>query len=53
MLLAIPLLLPGDDPNFRGRGNRSSGDIFAAAPNIDHSQEFVKRDLQGACHAWL
>ncbi|PRW59861.1 alpha amylase domain [Chlorella sorokiniana] len=36
----------GDDPNFRGRGNRSSGDIFSAAPNIDHSQEFVKRDLQ-------
>ena len=39
---------PGDDPNFRGRGNRSSGDIFPAAPNIDHSQEFVKRDLAGA-----
>lgn len=36
---------PGDDPNFRGRGNRSSGDIFSAAPNIDHSQEFVKRDV--------
>jgi hypothetical protein len=28
----------GDDANFRGRGNRSSGDLFAAAPNIDHSQ---------------
>jgi alpha-amylase len=37
----------GDDPNFRGRGNRSSGDFFTAAPNIDHSQEFVKLDLQG------
>ena len=35
----------GDDPNFRGKGNRSSGDHFAAAPNIDHSQDFVKRDL--------
>ncbi len=23
---------------FRGRGNRSSGDAFAAAPNVDHSQ---------------
>ncbi|PSC71161.1 alpha-amylase chloroplastic [Micractinium conductrix] len=42
----------GDDPNFRGRGNRSSGDIFSAAPNIDHSQEFVKRDLQEWL-AWL
>ena len=46
-----PLPPPGDDPNFRGRGNRSSGDIFSAAPNIDHSQEFVKRDLQGALGA--
>ena len=35
----------GDDPNFRGRGNRSSGDAFPAAPNIDHSQDFVKQDL--------
>lgn len=43
----------GDDPNFRGRGNRSSGDLFSAAPNIDHSQEFVKRDLQGALPALL
>ena len=39
----------GDDPNFRGRGNRSSGEHFAAAPNIDHTQDFVKRDLQGGC----
>lgn len=35
----------GDDKTFRGRGNRSSGDSFGAAPNIDHSQDFVKRDL--------
>eukprot|EP01018_Ginkgo_biloba_P011704 Gb_02250 [translate_table: standard] len=34
-----------DDPHFQGRGNRSSGDSFHAAPNIDHSQEFVRRDL--------
>lgn len=34
-----------DDPHFQGRGNRSSGDFFHAAPNIDHSQEFVRRDL--------
>lgn len=35
----------GDDPNFRGRGNRSTGDIFHAAPNVDHSQDFVRRDI--------
>lgn len=35
-----------DDPNFQGRGNPSSGDIFHAAPNIDHSQGFVRRDIK-------
>ncbi|GMH01691.1 hypothetical protein Nepgr_003530 [Nepenthes gracilis] len=35
-----------DDPHFQGRGNKSSGDSFHAAPNIDHSQEFVRRDLK-------
>ncbi|KAK7407343.1 hypothetical protein VNO78_09181 [Psophocarpus tetragonolobus] len=35
-----------DDPYFQGRGNRSSGDNFHAAPNIDHSQEFVRKDLK-------
>ena len=34
-----------DDPHFGGRGNRSSGDFFHAAPNIDHSQDFVQRDI--------
>ncbi|CAI5513187.1 unnamed protein product [Closterium sp. Naga37s-1] len=34
-----------DDPNFNGRGNPSSGDIFHAAPNIDHSQDFVRKDI--------
>ncbi|KAG2702261.1 hypothetical protein I3760_06G081800 [Carya illinoinensis] len=34
-----------DDPHFQGRGNKSSGDNFHAAPNIDHSQDFVRRDL--------
>ena len=34
-----------DDAHFRGKGNRSTGDSFGAAPNIDHSQEFVRRDL--------
>lgn len=35
-----------DDPNYQGRGNPSSGDIFHAAPNIDHSQDFVRRDIK-------
>lgn len=35
-----------DDPNFQGRGNPSSGDIFHAAPNIDHSQSFVRKDIK-------
>uniref|UniRef100_A0A0E0N1N0 alpha-amylase n=1 Tax=Oryza rufipogon TaxID=4529 RepID=A0A0E0N1N0_ORYRU len=35
-----------DDPHFQGRGNKSSGDNFHAAPNIDHSQDFVRSDLK-------
>lgn len=35
-----------DDPNFQGKGNPSSGDVFHAAPNIDHSQDFVRRDIK-------
>ncbi|KAL5219930.1 hypothetical protein ABZP36_024643 [Zizania latifolia] len=35
-----------DDPHFHGRGSKSSGDNFHAAPNIDHSQEFVRSDLK-------
>ncbi|KAK9811614.1 hypothetical protein WJX72_006987 [[Myrmecia] bisecta] len=34
-----------DDRKFRGRGNPSSGEKFDAAPNVDHSQDFVKRDV--------
>nr|GMD46869.1 alpha-amylase 3, chloroplastic isoform X2 [Ipomoea batatas] len=30
----------------QGRGNKSSGENFHAAPNIDHSQEFVRKDLK-------
>ncbi|XP_024995287.1 alpha-amylase 3, chloroplastic [Cynara cardunculus var. scolymus] len=41
-----------DDPHFQGRGNKSSGDNFHAAPNIDHSQEFVRKDL-GEWLRWL
>ncbi|GJV92208.1 probable alpha-amylase 2 isoform X2 [Tanacetum coccineum] len=35
-----------DDPNFQGRGGPSSGDIFHAAPNVDHSQDFVRKDVK-------
>ncbi|XP_050380889.1 uncharacterized protein LOC126798094 [Argentina anserina] len=35
-----------DDPNFEGRGNPSSGDIFHAAPNVDHSKDFVRKDIK-------
>ncbi|XP_057822676.1 uncharacterized protein LOC131035073 isoform X1 [Cryptomeria japonica] len=35
-----------DDPNFQGRGHPSSGDFFHAAPNIDHSQDFVRKDIK-------
>jgi hypothetical protein len=39
----------GDDRNFRGQGNPSTGDFFHAAPNVDHTQEFVR---EGICE-WL
>ncbi|KAK6160020.1 hypothetical protein DH2020_003401 [Rehmannia glutinosa] len=47
-----------DDPHFQElklatmsvlvlrRGNKSSGDNFHAAPNIDHSQDFVRKDIK-------
>jgi len=35
-----------DNPSFKGQGNRGSGDDFHAAPNIDHSQDFVRADLK-------
>jgi len=41
-----------DDPNFHGKGNLSSGELFEAAPNIDHSQDFVKSDI-GEWLVWL
>lgn len=31
------------------QGNRSTGDNFNGVPNIDHSQEFVRKDIIG----WL
>ncbi|KAL8044186.1 hypothetical protein ABFX02_08G030400 [Erythranthe guttata] len=41
-----PEAIACDDPNFQGRGNPSTGDIFHAAPNIDHSQDFVRKDIK-------
>jgi alpha-amylase len=41
-----PNAIVRDDPNFKGQGNPSSGDFFHAAPNIDHSQEFVRKDIK-------
>lgn len=40
-----PEAIVGDDPNFQGRGNPKSGDFFHAAPNVDHSQKFVRKDI--------
>ncbi|XP_024360714.1 uncharacterized protein [Physcomitrium patens] len=40
-----PEAIVRDDPNFQGQGNPKSGDFFHAAPNIDHSQDFVRRDI--------
>lgn len=34
-----------NDPTFRGKGNRKEQGIWAGAPNIDHSQEFVRNDI--------
>lgn len=41
-----------NDFKFRGKGNQASGELFEAAPNIDHSQDFVKSDL-GEWLVWL
>lgn len=35
-----------DNRAFQGQGNPGSGDDFHAAPNLDHSQEFVREDLK-------
>ena len=34
-----------NDRKFKGKGNRATGDEFAAAPNIDHMQDYVRKDL--------
>ncbi|KAG0557919.1 hypothetical protein KC19_11G166400 [Ceratodon purpureus] len=40
-----PEAIVRDDPNFQGQGNPKCGDFFHAAPNIDHSQDFVRKDI--------
>eukprot|EP01025_Chloroclados_australasicus_P001152 TRINITY_DN1033_c0_g1_i1.p1 TRINITY_DN1033_c0_g1~~TRINITY_DN1033_c0_g1_i1.p1 ORF type:complete len:441 (-),score=30.82 TRINITY_DN1033_c0_g1_i1:490-1812(-) len=40
-----PRAIVGDDPNYAGKGHPSQGDIFPAAPNIDHQQQFVQEDI--------
>ena len=34
------------------QGNRSTGDNFNAVPKIDHTQDFVRKDIIG-CLKWL
>ncbi|KAG4955401.1 hypothetical protein JHK82_041107 [Glycine max] len=45
-LSPCPPLLAPTATLLQGRGNKSSGDNFLAAPNIDHSQDFVRKDLK-------
>mmetsp|Transcript_6603 Transcript_6603/g.13364 ORF Transcript_6603/g.13364 Transcript_6603/m.13364 type:complete len:511 (-) Transcript_6603:890-2422(-) len=35
----------GNDPSFPGRGHSGTGVPISIAPNIDHRQDFVKRDI--------
>ncbi|KAH0991466.1 hypothetical protein GBA52_002949 [Prunus armeniaca] len=44
--------MPKDLYNLNSRGNKSSGECFHAAPNIDHSQDFVRKDIKEWLH-WL
>lgn len=41
----VMLQIVGDHYEFRGRGNEATGDPFLAAPNLDHTADFVKHDL--------
>lgn len=47
-----------NNPSFGGRGNPKQGDDYAAAPNIDHSQERIRNVSHGgggvgsACAEW-
>lgn len=35
-----------ENPAFGGRGSHKTGEDYLPAPNIDHTQEFVRRDLK-------
>ena len=35
-----------ENPNFGGKGARGTGEDYLPAPNIDHTQEFVRTDLK-------
>eukprot|EP00192_Tetraselmis_astigmatica_P007506 CAMPEP_0117654098 /NCGR_PEP_ID=MMETSP0804-20121206/3558_1 /TAXON_ID=1074897 /ORGANISM="Tetraselmis astigmatica, Strain CCMP880" /LENGTH=714 /DNA_ID=CAMNT_0005460347 /DNA_START=1 /DNA_END=2145 /DNA_ORIENTATION=- len=37
-------VITSDSHDFNGRGARSTGQVYAAAPNIDHTQEKVRQD---------
>jgi len=41
--------ITNDNPEFGGQGSNGSGDDYAPAPNIDHTQEWVRNDLK----TWL
>ena len=34
-----------NNPAFGGTGNHKTGEDYVAAPNIDHTQEFVRKDI--------
>jgi len=38
--------ITSENPDFGGRGNRGTGEDYLPAPNIDHTQEFVRNDLK-------
>ena len=38
--------ITSDNPEFGGRGHPGTGEDYAAAPNIDHTQESIREDLQ-------
>ena len=44
-----PWAIVKDDPNFPGEGGSDTGEVFPPAPDLDHSNERVRRELT----AWL
>lgn len=41
-----------DNPEFGGRGNGGTGEDYGPAPNIDHTQDWVRKDLKEWLH-WM